>query len=139
MARKPRRDPTDPSLQARVRELVTAGLTYEAIAKDIGVSKRTLERWRQRGADGDPRFVAFVATIKEAEDDGRASAEGAIRAAWDKGAWQAAAWWLERKWPNEYARRTFTDNKTEHSGSIDLKGMTPQQLRALRRETEEGE
>ena len=29
--------------------------------------------------------------------------------------------------------------ETEHSGSIDLKGMTPQQLRALRDATEEGE
>ena len=82
---------------------LAAGASRACAAIRAGTSERTLYRWLAQGRRGRKPFVAFMSALKKAEADSEAVAVVAIRDAADKH-WQAAAWWLERKFPESWAR-----------------------------------
>lgn len=85
---------------ARRRRLLSAlevGATLELAARAAGVSAATLKRWRNCDEE-----------IAQAEARGAVRALETISAAASgahPGQWQAAAWLLERRYPDSYARR----------------------------------
>lgn len=88
--------------------------------EEAGISYQAFLNWM-----GDDRKVEFVEAIKKAESD--ASQSGKEYAAMkvfqhmDKH-WQAAAWWLERRYPSEF--RNVQENKDQVDLNIahDIKG-----------------
>lgn len=97
MARKPIE--LDEARRGRLLAALEAGATLRMAAAAAGVSEDTLSRWR-RNRPG------LQAEMDQAEAQGAVKALEQIRAAAQGGAWQAAAWMLERRYPNEYGRRT---------------------------------
>lgn len=91
---------------------IRAGNNYEdsAILAHIGVS--TFYDWqRQLESDGSPNpayHVEFVDALKEAERECKARNIALIQKAGEK-QWQAAAWYLERKYNNEYALKQINE------------------------------
>jgi transposase-like protein len=80
----------------RVLEAIRAGATRRAAAGHAGIDESTLWRWTQR-------FASFATRLTRAEDDVEVRCTATIlHAAADD--WRAAAWWLERRRPAEYAR-----------------------------------
>jgi hypothetical protein len=132
--RRPRLDKRDPALLERVRGMIASGMTNREISDELGIAETTFYKWKR---DWDQ----FSQTVKEADDEGRASAEAAIKAAWADGTWQAAAWWLERKWPHQYGRYTRTELSGPQGGPVrvDVSRLTSAEIAALLSRGQDGD
>jgi len=88
-------------------KLIAAGNYQKQVAQYLGIGERTWYRWLQKGETAKSKrsiYRQFWQAVKKAE------AEAAIRnvAIVQKAAqetWQAAAWWLERRYPEEWGRK----------------------------------
>ena len=77
------------------------GLSRTVAAEAVGVSKDAIRRWTERS----PRFADEVA---QAEAQAQSLLLGLVLDAAAKrlpNTWQAAAWVLERRWPDAYGQR----------------------------------
>ena len=86
----------------RICDAIRLGATYEIAAKYGGISYRTFRRWVVWGEGGDPVFEPFVRSVHDAEGAGALTWLAVIEKAAKDGAWQAAAWKLERRYPGSY-------------------------------------
>jgi hypothetical protein len=87
---------------------------YQNIACDlVGISEETFRNWRKWGRNGDPRYKDFFEAIKKASAHPFDVALSAIFGAIDKGDWKAAAWFLERRRPKEWALRSGDEMSEE--------------------------
>lgn len=108
-----------PEVQQRVLQAIAGGNTRKDAAAYAGISITTLEDWIGRGRGRGHRpahavYVAFVDAIEKAEAQAVVRNVAIIqKAAADT--WQAAAWWLERRRPQDWART----ERVEHSTPID--------------------
>lgn len=98
-------------VQARVVQAIMAGATYEHAAMYGGIAYRTFAEWMQKGAGGREPYAQFVQAVKDAEGAAAVANLAHIRKAASDGTWQAAAWLLERRYPEMYGRQ-----RHEHSG-----------------------
>lgn len=91
----------------RVKTIVDAlrdGNTRRAAAHLADIHERTLIKWLNRGRaceDGDEVFADLLDQVQKAEAEAEAAALAKVA---DSDAWQAAAWYLERRYPAEYGR-----------------------------------
>ncbi len=83
--------------QAGLIKAVAAGNTYQTSCRVMKISHTTFQRWREM----DPTFQAAV---EEAEAVAIMRNVAVIQEAAKKH-WQAAAWFLERKYPQDWALR----------------------------------
>ena len=83
--------------RATILRALKHGASYKRAAEAAGISYETFRTWRE----SDP---AFSAALQKAQAAMTAKALRAIEEAHQSGAWQAAAWWLERTFPEEYGR-----------------------------------
>jgi len=92
----------DPDRAKSILADLATGNTRACAAGRAGVTDRTLRRWIARGKTGRKPYVSFVSAIKKAERDAEAFAVRSIVAAGRKN-WTAHAWWLERKFPEDWS------------------------------------
>ena len=86
-----------PEIEDRICELIATGCSYAEAAAAVGIHRDTFRVWRKSDS-------VFSAQIKRAEAEAVTKMVGTITKAAEK-SWQAAAWWLERRHPNRYAKR----------------------------------
>lgn len=91
-----------PELQSKIVEALKMGSTRRLAAEYAGIGESTLRVWLTRKG---PAYVALVAAVKEAESKSCVGALAKINKAATDGQWQAAAWLLERRHPEEFGRR----------------------------------
>ncbi len=105
-----RRSKYTPEVVQRVVQAIELGATYELAAGFAGISYDTFNEWRKGKTE-------FSEAIKAAE--GRASVKwlAKIEQAASDGTWQAAAWKLERRYPNEYGK-TVQDLNAKIDGEV---------------------
>ena len=89
-------------------ESIESGSTYKDAYESVGISKSTFQRLRKN-------VTTFDALIKKAEQKCKKKAILTILGAAER-SWQAAAWYLERRYKAEYARYESSDVKM--SGNI---------------------
>ncbi|HKD34034.1 MAG TPA: hypothetical protein VKB73_11335 [Gaiellaceae bacterium] len=77
---------------------LAAGNTRQAACHYAGISDETLANW-MRGS------LEFLERVKKAEADAEVRMVAQVARAAQEGTWQAAAWWLERRRPEDYGRR----------------------------------
>lgn len=128
-----------PDLQQKIISSLRAGNYFDAACLSAGIHESTGYRWLQRGEaemqrlDNDSRarpkaeeavFVDFCKAVKEAAAEAeneyvaliKHAAKGTLirtdgtRVPYE-GQWQAAAWWLERRFPDKWGRQ-----RVEHTG-----------------------
>jgi len=114
-----------PEVQKRICDAVAIGATYDLAAKYGGVSYESLRLLREKSP-------AFAAALQEAEGRGAIGWLAKIERAANEGTWQAAAWKLERRYPQEYGR-TVNEHTgpgggpirqtTEHTGVVEVKAV----------------
>ena len=108
--RRPPGRPTklSPEAIAQLEALVRAGTTIDVAAAAVGVSRGTLYRWLKQGEKA--RAGSAARELRDRVERARAESESVlvarIGAAAAKGSWQAAAWLLERRWPERWMKPT---------------------------------
>lgn len=75
--------------------------------------------WLRRGADGDRRYVGFLDAVEKAQSEADLRDLKTIREAAQAGVWQAAAWRLERRHPQQWGRRRVEMTGAE-GGPVDV-------------------
>lgn len=88
-----------------------AGALDKDIAAVIGVHPSTLSHWVNSPRTENQRQLRQA--LKEAEAEYKGNLLKMIYNQAVKGTWQAAAWLLERKYPDEYARRERREERTD--------------------------
>jgi hypothetical protein len=81
------------------------GNTHRAAAAQGDINVATFYDWLNR----DPTFHDAV---EKAEANAEALYLGRVKVAADNGTWQAAAWWLERRKPDDFGQRARVDLTT---------------------------
>jgi transposase len=81
----------------KILQAIKLGATYRLACMYAGISEDTFARWRTK-AD-------FADKLLEAEGSASVQWLAKIEAAASEGTWQAAAWKLERRYPQEYGRK----------------------------------
>ena len=87
-----------PEIARLIAQLIGGGATQRDACGAVGISEDTLGRWRKRYAD-------FAASIEKAEAIKRAEMIRVVTDAAKGGTWQAAAWYLERRDPDNWGRK----------------------------------
>lgn len=107
-----------PDTVQRITEAIRLGATYELACGYAGIGVTTFHDWLNAKPE-------FSQAIKEAEGKGAIGWLAKIEKAASEGTWQAAAWKLERRYPQQYGRQI-----QEHQGtmSIDYAGLSITEL-----------
>lgn len=96
-----------PDVVHRVLQVLTAGGHLATAADAAGISAKTLSNWLGRGrnsdAPEDEGYRAFAAQVDQARGEAE-TRNIAIVAQAAQGDWKAAAWMLERGWPERWSR-----------------------------------
>ena len=103
-------------------DALRAGVPIGAACTRAGVGESTFHRWLQnaregRGGKNLARYREFGELVQKALGDSEAGLVARILTASTK-SWQAAAWLLERKWPDRWARRERTELTGPAGGPI---------------------
>lgn len=91
-----------PEVEAHIIEALSAGHCRGTAAGLARVGASTLSRWVSEDED-------FAQAVHTAESQAVAAALGVITQAAASGTWQAAAWWLERRYPDQWGRNRRAD------------------------------
>lgn len=86
----------------RIIDALEAGNTRRAACQYAGIDQDTLGRWCARFAD-------FADRAREAEATAEIRAVAIVRQGIESGDTADAKWWLERRRPDDYARRDKVD------------------------------
>jgi hypothetical protein len=107
-------------VQRQIVESIRSGSYAETAARSAGVSRRTYQRWLERGesdAAADRPFRAFRAQVRKAEADAELRAVNVIRDAMPND-WRAAMTYLERRYPERWRRREHVDVASDDAAEI---------------------
>lgn len=98
-------------------KLVAAGNYDKDVYPILGIDKSTWYRWLSEGEKAKSGLKReFYDTVKKAEKDAIARNVALIQRAAQEGNWQAAAWWLERKYFEDWGRKDKVDLSADKDG-----------------------
>jgi len=107
-----------PESQERILQAIRVGATYTDAADYAGVVYDTFNNWMKRGAEAKSGiYFEFFNEVKKAQGSAKVGWLAKIEKAANEGSWQAAAWKLERRDPENYGRTVTT---TEHKGDVSI-------------------
>jgi len=110
---------TDAAIE-RLLQGLRVGMTRRAACAGAGFSRTTLYRMLDNDPDG-----ALVTAIEKAEAEAEATYTLIIaKATINPKNWTAAAWWLERRRPQEFAKRERVEMTGKDGGPIDHRDVT---------------
>ena len=107
-------------LQSEICKYIEAGSYIKVACQAVGIDEQTYYDWLQKAERDKKRkvvsiYTQFAQSAKKAE----AKAEVKNIAIIEKAAidtWQAAAWYLERKYRNRWGQRS----EIEHKGNVEI-------------------
>lgn len=100
-----------------VTDAIGAGMSIEDACIYADISKDSFYTWKAEYPD-------FSDAVKKAEINGKLRRILRIDKAGKEGHWQADAWYLERKFPEEYGRKLTLNISPEHAALLQLAGLT---------------
>jgi hypothetical protein len=113
----------DPHIVQELLAYIEAGNYGEVAAELAGISDNTYRNWIKRGEDGEPPFTLFLRAVKRAAAKAEAVEVGKVRNAGnDPRFWAASMTYLERKYPDKWARRSEPNDNTKITINIGLQG-----------------
>jgi len=99
---------------------IKVGTPFVHAAHAAGISYDTFRKWIVRGMDEESGpFKKFFNDVKKAEGEFVLNNLAIIQKAAMDGAWQAAAWKLERRYPQDFGRKFQTEGGQETTMSSD--------------------
>ncbi len=113
----PRKSKLTSELIKEAYKLVAAGNYIKDVYPILGIDESTWYRWLSEGEKAKSGLKReFYETIKKAEKDAIARNVALIQRAAQDGNWQAAAWWLERKYFEDWGRKDKVDLSADKDG-----------------------
>ncbi len=100
-------------------------------AEYAAISERTLGDWLYKGSEEEAgEYADFHNDVPEAEQAAEVRALGVIQQAANNGQWKAAAWFLERKFPERYCTRAaiFLAKRLDVNDPMDLDELSDDDL-----------
>ena len=115
----PRPSKLTKTAQAAIRAALEAGNTRAAAAQAAGIAPDTLRTWMRQGEQqATGRHRTLARTVEQAEAQAETEAVAEVRAAWKRGEWRAAAWWLERRRPETYREQKDQGGNTAEETTV---------------------
>ena len=114
-----RRTKLTPETQAKIVKALRAGNTRRVAMLYANISEPTFYSWMKRGREGEEPFREFLEMVKSAEAHAEVRNVAIIQQAANE-TWQAAAWWLERKRPDDWGRRQRMDIATSDDHPMEV-------------------
>lgn len=102
-----------PETVKKLCDAIRLGASYGDACGYAGIDIGTFGEWRDK-------FPDFAHEIKEAEGAGRVQLIAKIQKAANDGNWQAAAWMLERRDPQNYGRTMRTQVTGADGGPVQM-------------------
>lgn len=107
-----------PETHENIVKLIRIGVPHRHAAQANGIKEQTFYNWMKWGSKKKTgSYFEFFEAVKKAESESIARDVAQIEKAASEGKWQASAWRLERRHPQEWALKT--EQRIEHSGKID--------------------
>lgn len=90
--------------------LIADGMTYALAAEACGIATETFRQWMRKGESGEQPYDALVVQLQRAQALGAHALLLKVQSAADQD-WRAAAWLLERRHPESYAKTRPQDQQ----------------------------
>jgi len=120
-----------PDTQKTIVAALQLGSTYVLAAQAAGVAYNTFNEWMKEGeASSRGAKREFYEAVKKAEGERAARWLQSIEQAAKDGQWQAAAWKLERIYPDDYGRNRI-EITGKNGGPIDVRSLSDAELEAI--------
>ncbi len=107
-----RKTKLNPEVQKEIVKRIRAGNYIRVACQAVGISHTTYFDWLKKGEEDKSPYAEFLDAVKKAESEAHVEYV-AIVASHAPKQWQAAAWWLERRFPELWGRRDRLDIKGE--------------------------
>jgi transposase len=107
-----------PEAQKAILAFISVGAPVHVACAAAGINKDTYFHWLKLSESGRSEFKAFQAAVEQANATAVIKNVRTISRAAQGGAWQAAAWWLERRFPDEWARTERHEMTGANGGPI---------------------
>ena len=121
-----------PEVQERIVAVLRSGAYVEQAAEAAGIGRSTFDDWIRRG-DSDAAKDKPFRDLRDAVEQARAEAEArhvALIARASSKSWQAAAWLLERQYPNRWGK--VSERKQSSEEPAEAKSTFFDELKPLR-------
>lgn len=114
----------DEAAMERLFKALEAGNTFGNACTLAGIGARTFYRWKAEGETAKEGTFArqFWQKVKDAEAQAIHRNVLVIQTAAKK-SWQAAAWWLERKYPEDWARHERITSEVSGKGGAPIQSQ----------------
>lgn len=110
-----------PEVQEKIVQAIRAGAYIETAAAYAGVNKQTLYNWMKRGnQQRSGKYRRFLDAVEKALADAEMRDLLIITKAAEVD-WKAAAWRLERKFPDRWGRKERVQADVHHSGDLTVR------------------
>lgn len=126
-AAKPRATPTpnktgrkglySPAIVDKLIEVISAGGSDKDAYTLVGINHDTFYGWLSKHAE-------FAEKVTRARAENKVSHIQNIKTA-SKTDWRASGWWLERRWPEEFAQQLIVKVTPEDAKILKANGITP--------------
>lgn len=109
------------TIASAIVEAAEQGATLKASAQAAGVTYESLRDWRNRGkrGEGEP-FASFAARLEKAIGNAQLKMIRVVQTAALGGTWQAAAWWLERRYHKQWGRKDTLTQRAAITKATDI-------------------
>jgi predicted transcriptional regulator len=113
----------DPGIRKALLNGIRLGMSYEKAAIFAGITYQTFKTWMDKGKVANKgQYREFYDELKKADAEGEAACIQKIQKAAQDGTWQAAAWILERRHPEDWGRKDKVDTTITHKEPLVIKG-----------------
>ena len=124
-----------PDIQQRIGENIALGLTYKLAAEAVGVTYKTLNEWNQKGqTEKSGKYFEFTQHIKKCNADGARKLLEKLNDAAEAGNCQICMWILERRFPEDFARRQYRKTNVVSENINANVGIIVQDTNEIRKE-----
>lgn len=124
-------------VMGELERLVKDGNYISTACGAVGITIQTYDNWKRWGReDNNGRefhelYKEFYERLSKAESYAEGEFLGIIKDAAKAGTWQAAAWYLERKYPEKWGRRERFDGNINIKKKTDVEHLTDEELKAI--------
>lgn len=121
----------NPTIQKQIGDNITLGMPLKYAAESVGISEVTFYNWLKKGkTESKGKFFEFAEHVNACKAKAIQLHLKLITKAASEGSWQASAWILERRHPEEFGRkdRLELDANMKHSGEVNLHTLSDEDL-----------